>query len=104
MQGWCEDHRTVCRWAKEGRDDLGESLRVPCELREMQGRRGGEKPGTCRGAGLREVGIVGLSRIQPPRLRDPSFASRALPRSARSSDSDSLDWEEGDRTGKTMGL
>lgn len=77
---------------------------MPCELRETEGRRGGEKPGTCRGAGLGEMGIVSVSHIQPPRLRDPWFAIRALLRSARSSDSDRLDWEEGDRTGKTMGL
>lgn len=71
MQGWCEDHHIGCYWAKEGCDDPGESLRVPCELREMEGRHGGEKLGTCGGAGLREGAIVSLSHIQPLRLRDP---------------------------------
>lgn len=109
MQGWCEDHHTVRCWAKEGCDDPGESLCVPCGLRDTEGRCGGEKLGTWGGAGLRKVGMVSLSYIQPLKLRDPNLLTGLFPDqpgagAGRCSDSDSLDWEEGDKKGKTMGV
>ena len=95
------------------KEEPGKSLHVRSELWEMEGRRGREKPG----AGPREVGIVSSFTHSAPEAQrhlicqQGSFKpSSDLPgaegagEAGYHSDSDSLDWEEGDRTGKMMGL